>query len=91
MSQAGDESLDCAALSQQLTANQADIEALVRKDKRVMNDNVAKNVAGAAIPGAGLLLIASTDASNAEQIKARALVDRDQQLSFLAKQKGCKQ
>src|SRR5258706_4309323 len=89
MSQAGDENLNCADLSHQLSANQSDIQTFVRKDKRVMDDNVAKNVAGAAIPWVGLLLIASTDLSNVEQIRARALIDRNQQLNFLAKQKGC--
>jgi hypothetical protein len=90
MSQQGDENMNCAQLAQQLNENQAGIDALVRKDKKVREENIAKNVAGAVIPGAGLLLIASTDFSNTEQIRARALMDRNQQLNYLAKQKGCK-
>lgn len=91
MSQAGDESLTCAEIAQELKINEADAEVLVRKDKRVMQGNVAKNVGAAAIPYVGLLLAASTDLSNAEQIQARALIDRNEQLNYLAKQKGCNQ
>jgi hypothetical protein len=35
------------------------------------------------------LLVLSTDLSNQEQIMARALIDRDEQLRFLAKRKQC--
>ncbi len=89
MTQAGDENLDCPALKQQIQANRADAEDFVRKDKQVENQNTAKIVAGSVIPFVGILLASSTDLSNEEQIKGRALVDRDEQLTFLAKQKGC--
>jgi len=88
MSQPGDDNLSCAELAKQLAANDADIQVFIRKDKQVAQNNVAKNVAGV-IPGVGLLLVASTDLSNTEQVQARALIDRNQQLNFLEKQKGC--
>jgi hypothetical protein len=88
MTQAGDEGLDCAALQQQIAANNQAAAELLHKDKQVEQANVAKNVGGV-IPGLGLLLVASTDLSNEEQIKARALIDRDEQLKYLAARKGC--
>ena len=91
MSQSGDEGLNCNELAKQLAANESDIKVFIAKDKRVADNNVAKNVAGAVIPGVGILLIASTDLSNSEQIQARALIDRNQQLHYLEKQKGCNQ
>lgn len=88
MTQPGDENLDCPTLKQQIEANRAAAEYFVRKDKQVENQNTAK-VVGGAIPFIGILIASSTDLSNEEQIKGRALVDRDEQLTFLAKQKGC--
>jgi hypothetical protein len=38
-----------------------------------------------------LALVASTDLSNEEQVKARALADRIERLQYLAKQKGCRE
>ncbi len=88
MSQPGDSDLDCPALQQQIVENRTAAEKYFRKDKQVENQNVAKNVAGV-IPVVGLFTTASTDLSNTEQVKARALVDRGEHLTFLAKQKGC--
>lgn len=88
MTQPGDENLDCQALKQQIEANRAAAEDFVRKDKQVENQNIVKNVGGV-IPFIGILLVSSTDLSNEEQIKGRALVDRDERLTFLAKKKGC--
>lgn len=88
MTQAGDEALDCAALAHELTANEAAAARFLHQDKKVENANTARNV-GSVIPGVGLLLVLSTDLSNEEQIKARALIDRDEQLRFLAKRKQC--
>ncbi len=89
MVQPGDETLNCEQLKQQIDANRVAAEDFVRKDKQVENANVAKNVGGV-IPFIGILLVSSTDLSNEEQIKGRALVDRDEQLSYLFRQKGCK-
>jgi hypothetical protein len=88
MVQPGDENLDCPALKQQIEANRSAAEDFVRRDKLVENQNIAKNV-GSVIPFVGILLVSSTDLSNEEQIKGRALVDRDERLTVLAKQKGC--
>lgn len=88
MAQPGDENLSCPALKQQIAANRAAAAELLKKDKQVEEENVAKNVGGV-IPGLGLLLIASTDLSNEEQVKARALIDRDERLAYLVRQKGC--
>lgn len=88
MAQPGDDDLSCAALKDQIAANEAAAEDFVRKDKLVEQQNIAKNIGGA-IPFLGLLLVSSTDLSNVEQVKGRALVDRDERLTFLAKHKGC--
>lgn len=88
MTQPGDENLDCPALKQQIEANRVAAEDFVRKDKQVEDQNTAK-VVGGAIPFIGILIASSTDLSNEEQIKGRALVDRDEELTFLARQKGC--
>lgn len=88
MSQPGDDALDCAALHQQIADNTAAGAAAARADKRTENGNVAKTV-GSAIPYVGLLVAATTDLSNQDQVKARALADRNERLAYLAKQKGC--
>lgn len=88
MSQPGDESLSCEALQQELAKNTTAAEDFVRRDKNVENGNIAKGV-GSAIPFIGILLASSTDLSNKEQIQGRALVDRDERLTYLSKQKNC--
>jgi hypothetical protein len=88
MSQPGDENLTCEALQQELAKNSAAAEDFVRRDKNVENANIAKNVGGA-IPVVGILLVGSTDLSNKEQIQGRAILDRDERLTYLSKQKHC--
>lgn len=88
MAQPGDDALDCAALKRQIADNAAAEAVYVRKDKQVENANIAKGV-GSAIPYVGLLIGASSDLSNEEQVKARALADRNERLAYLAKQKRC--
>jgi hypothetical protein len=88
MAQPGDAALSCPELKQQISANRATAEEFARKDKQVEQGNVAKNVGGI-VPGVGLLLVASTDLSNEEQVKVRAMIDRNEQLTYLAKRKGC--
>ena len=88
MSQPGDDSLNCDALNTQIAANNA-AEANYRKqDRQVENGNIAKGV-GSAAPFVGPIIAASTDLSNEEQVKARSLADRNEQLKYLARQKGC--
>ena len=88
MAQPGDEALDCAALDREIASNEAAAATFLHKDKQVEQANTARNVGGV-IPGLGLLLVMSTDLSNEEQIKARALIDRDERLRFLVKRKQC--
>jgi hypothetical protein len=89
MTAAGDESLDCPALQQQIAQHEAAARDFLVKDKQVERANTAK-VAASAIPYLGILITASTDMSNEEQVKARALVDRNEWLTLLAKRKGCR-
>jgi hypothetical protein len=88
MSQPGDQDLSCQALKQQIAENTAAAQKFLKRDHQVEEANTAKQVGGA-IPIAGLLLVASTDLSNKEQVEARALADRDEHLQYLAKQKNC--
>jgi hypothetical protein len=88
MSQPGDEALTCPQLNQQIADNGAAKISSERADKQVEQANIAKGVASA-IPYAGILIAGTTDLSNEEQVKARALADRNEQLQYLAKQKGC--
>lgn len=90
MAQQGDATMDCAALNGQIAQNEAAAAVFLHKDRQVEQANTAKGV-GSVIPGLGLLLVLSTDLSNEEQIKARALIDRDEELRFLSKRKGCNQ
>lgn len=88
MSQPGDADLSCEALRQEIARNTAAAEDFVKRDKAVENGNIAKGI-GSAIPYIGLLLIGSNDLSNSEQIQGRALVDRDERLTYLSAQKHC--
>ena len=90
MTQPGDDQLTCAALKQQIADNSAAEAKFQSADKEVEQANVAKGI-GSAIPYVGIAIAGSTDLSNEEQVKARALADRNQQLAYLAKQKGCPQ
>jgi hypothetical protein len=88
MSQPGDSELTCPQIKQQIADNSAAEAKFQVADKQVEQGNVAKGI-GSAIPVAGILIAGSTDLSNEEQVKARALADRNEQLQNLAKQKGC--
>lgn len=90
MAQPGDEQLTCPEIQKQIADNTKAAADFMRKDKKVENDNVAKNVGGV-IPGLGIFLVASTDLSNEEQVQGRAILDRNERLTYLAKQKGCNQ
>jgi hypothetical protein len=90
MSQTGDEQLSCDAIKQQIADNGTAEAKYRHDDKEVENGNIAKGV-GSAAPFVGPLVAASTDLSNEEQVKARSLADRNEQLRYLAKRKGCGQ
>ena len=88
MSQPGDDALNCDQINSQIADNSVS-EARYRKaDKDVENGNIAKGV-GSAAPFVGPIIAGSTDLSNEEQVKARSLADRNEQLRYLLKQKGC--
>lgn len=88
MEQPGDEQLTCVQLKDQIAANEKAAAEFVKKDKNVENKNVAKGVASV-VPVIGILSALSTDLSNEEQVKARSIIDRNERLTFLSKQKGC--
>jgi hypothetical protein len=88
MSQPGDENLSCEALHQEVANNTAAAENFIKRDRKVQDGNIAKGIGGA-IPYLGILLAGSTDLSNKEQIQGRALVDRDERLTYLSNQKHC--
>lgn len=88
MSQPGDDTLTCDQLSAQVAANSTSEASYRKQDKDVENGNIAKGIGGAT-PFVGPIIAGSTDLSNEEQVKARSLADRNEQLKYLAKQKGC--
>lgn len=88
ITQPGDDALGCAAIAQQIADNNAAEAMFIRKDKNTESGNVAKTI-GTALPYVGILVGATTDLSNEDQVKARALADRNEHLDYLAKKKGC--
>jgi hypothetical protein len=90
MSQAGDDQLNCPELSGQINANRIAADEFVQKDKAVQNMNTAKAVTGFVLLGPlGLAIVESSDMSHEDQVKARSLIDRNEKLLYLAKNKGC--
>lgn len=94
MSQAGDLELGCADLSAQLKANEAQAAEFLHAHGETEKSNATKQ---AVIPAAvflalpiAILMSASTDYSAADQVQARALIDRNERLGYLAQQRGCK-
>jgi hypothetical protein len=85
MTQPGDDQLNCAQIDDEIKRNQAAANDLLQRDKSVETGNVAKGV----LLGGGLLAAMVMDLSNAEQVNARALVDRNERLTLLAKSKAC--
>lgn len=88
MTQPGDDQLTCSQLQQQIADNEKAAGVLVKKDKAVEDGNAAKTVLSAT-PFIGILSAMAVDLSNEEQVKARAIIDRNERLTYLAKQKGC--
>ncbi len=88
MAQPGDEQLTCEQLQREIAANELVAKDFVKKDKAVENGNAAKTVLSAT-PFIGILSAMAVDLSNEEQVKARAIIDRNERLVFLSKQKGC--
>jgi hypothetical protein len=90
MSQLGDDQLTCLQIAAQLRTNQSAADELLHRDRQVEDGNAAK-VALSVVPLVGLVAIANVDLSNAEQVQARSLIDRNDRLMFLYRSKGCKE
>jgi hypothetical protein len=88
MAQPGDEALGCSDIRRQIADNAVAAAIFIKQDARVQNTNTVKTI-GSALPWVGLLAMASNDFSNEEQIKARALIDREERLTQLARHKNC--
>ncbi len=88
MAQPGDAALTCPDIAAEAGANRARAATLLGEDAEVARGNVVRGVASV-IPFAGLAAAATMDLSNAEQVQARALLDRNQRLDLLAREKGC--
>jgi hypothetical protein len=88
MEQPGDDTMSCDSIAHEMAANNATAEAFLKSDERVREGNAVKTAASA-LPYVGILLAMSNDLSNEEQVKARALADRNERLGYLQKQKGC--
>ena len=90
MSQAGDDQLNCPELIEQINANRTAADEFVQKDKAVQSMNIAKGVVGVVLFGPlGLAIMDSSDMSHEDQVKGRSLIDRNEKLLYLAKNKGC--
>jgi len=83
MRQPGDDTLSCANLLQQRSANEADAAAMLRKQKQTNTGNVA------AVVLLGILGAAAANFSESDKIQARALLDRNEQINYLLKKQGC--
>jgi hypothetical protein len=89
MSQPGDDALSCPVLIEQIKANRAEAEEFLREDTQTDRENVAKIAVGSLLAPIGLFLANSADLSHEDQVKARSIADRNEQLIFLAKRKKC--
>ena len=88
LSQDGDAALGCAEISRQMRDNRTAAAKFLKDDRLVEQRNTALTVIGF-LPWAGLLTATMTNLSNQDQIRARALIDREERLIYLAKQKEC--
>ena len=86
MTQATDDRLTCAEIDQEMKSNQAEAADLLQKNKEVDQANAAKVVASVVLSGWFALTV---DLSKEEQIKMRALADRNEALALLKTKKRC--
>ena len=90
MSQTGDDQWSCTELNIQLAANSKAASDLLQQHGATETANNTKGVASLVLLGPiGLLIAMSADYSREEQVKARALIDRNERLTHLAKAKSC--
>jgi len=86
MSQPGDASLDCAAIQAAQARNRAEAARLAKLDEGVALGNaLAVTVSRAWFWPA----VMGVDLSDAEEIEARALYDRNRRLAEIGGRKGC--
>lgn len=86
ISQPGDAELTCEQMAEEIARNEAEALRLAEADKKVVESNIGAGVAGTLIFWPALL---ATDLSNAEQIRLRALRDRNANLERLRGARGC--
>lgn len=86
MTQPTDDRLTCSEIDQEMKSNQAEAAALLQKNKEVNQANAAKVVASVVLSG---WIALTVDLSNEEQIKMRALADRNEALALLKNKKRC--
>jgi hypothetical protein len=86
ISQSTDDQLTCAQLDQQMKSNQLAAVELLNKNKKVQEANTAKVVASVVFSA---WISFSIDLSHEEQIKMRALADRNEELQRLKRLKRC--
>lgn len=77
MSQAGDEQLSCSQILAERDANLQAAKVFFKKDQDTEVANVFRS------------LLCCPDLSNDDQVRARALIDRNEKLTYLANTKGC--
>jgi hypothetical protein len=86
MTQPTDDRMTCPEIDQEMKSNQAAAAELLEKNKEVDQANAAKVVASVVLSGWFALTV---DLSHEEQIKMRALADRNEALASLKTGKRC--
>jgi hypothetical protein len=86
MTQPTDDRLTCPEIDQEMKSNQAAAAELLEKNKEVDQANAAKVAASIVLSGWFALTV---DLSHEEQIKMRALADRNEALAALKAKKRC--
>jgi apolipoprotein N-acyltransferase len=86
MSQPTDDRLTCSEIDQEMKSNQAAAADLLQQNQQVNQANAAKVVASVVLSG---WIALTVDLSNEEQIKMRALADRNEALAFLKTKRRC--
>jgi hypothetical protein len=86
MTQPTDDRLTCPEIDQEMKSNQAVAAELLQKNQEVDQANAAKVVASVVLSG---WIALTVDLSHEEQIKMRALSDRNEALASLKTKKRC--
>jgi hypothetical protein len=86
MTQPTDGRLTCSEIDQEMKSNQATAAELLQKNQEVDQANAAKVVASVVLSG---WIALTVDLSHEEQIKMRALSDRNEALASLKTKKRC--